>query len=444
MARRIGSGWPVAVVFFVMLWSSGCGRFFLSEEASQSPAVAANDGFGPAPSTASVWVELIAPDFVGVVGKAFDGIDSTVADAAIVELLSPPIEVIDVDPLFGPLSVVSGLDVVRIDGGFFVVWAEFSGPMWGQFTDLSLSPIGSPIELLASTPVPARAQGRLDLTVYFVDYADRVVVFIDEGADLSYVVVNTAERELSTVATLPGPIPWSDVSFNPNPNRLPFMVSYLAPEGDLNAPFRVQAAFLAFNPIADLLSVQCIADVSGRSTNDFNNVAGDTHPFNVRYVVYDERDGDIFGAFVNDRCDVSPEFLLGSRNINDTTGNTITRSFFPMDVRFDSNGNGLLALKQAVPAQGVVGGVTFIVSVLPLEFDGFVISGGAMRPIGLPRRFGDPYTNRTFELRSDFEAFKLVFDEAEIDSDRLPVPGTWGVLFNALDANGDTLGSRRR
>jgi hypothetical protein len=448
--HRKGSWWATiafrSFALVMAVFALGCGRFFLSDEISRIPAVAAADGFGPAPATATVWVEVVAPGFLGVVGKAFDEPDSITADAAPLKSLSPPIAIVHIPGVPDSTDAVAGLDVVRIDGGFFVVWqlkgsSIFTGgSTWGLFTDLALNPSGSPILLFASSPLPTPAQARNELWAYYAGYRDRLVVLTTaDGAQLTYAVIDSQTRQVLNVSELPDQMPFADVSYDPGPNRPPFMVSYLSPEGDLTDPFRVRAAFLDFDAPAESLLVRCRADVSEKSSNDFNNTAGATHPFDLRYVVWDERDGDIFGAFVRDDCATSPEFFLGTRSIVSALGGQPARSFFPMDVRFDSTGNGLVAMKQAIPSNLVLSGITFVVSVLPLEFDGLVISGGAVRPVGLPRRRGVPYSNRTFQLRSDFEAFKLVFDEVEIDEDRAPMPSTWRVLFNALDATGDTI-----
>jgi len=445
------SSWWTTIAFrslalVLAVFTLGCGRFYLSDEVSRSPAVAAADNSASGPSTtATVWVEVVAPGFLGVVGKVFDDPNSVNADSTPLKSLSPPIPVTYLPGVSDPTEAVSGLDVVRIDGGFFVVWQLkgaallTGGPTWRLFTDPALNPSGSPILLFDPSQLPAPAQARNELWAYYVYYRHRLVVLSDT-LRLTYAIIDSQTHELLNVSELPDQMPYADVSYNDNPNRLPFMATYLSPEGDLTDPFRVSAAFIDFLDLdARYLSVRCRANVSATSSNDFNNTAGATHPSGNRYVVWDERDGDIFGTFVRDDCVAGPESFLGTRSIVGALGGQPSRRYFPMDVRFDSSGDGLVAMKQAIPSNLILSGITFVVSILSLEFDGLRISGGAVRPVGLPQRRGVPYSNRTFQLRSDFEAFKLVFDEVEIDEDRLPIPSTWRVLFNALDAVGDTI-----
>jgi len=436
-----------SLVLLSTLFAPGCGRFYLSGGVARSPAVAAADNSTSGPSTtATVWVEAVEPGFVRVVGKVFDNPDSVSADAAPVKSLSDPIATVAVSGVLDATDAVSGLDVVRTDAGFFVVWQEkglalFSaGPTWGLFTDTALNPIGSPILLFDHSPVPAPSQGRNEIWVFYVYYVRRVVVLTIDSPQLNYAVLDSDTRELRNVSQLPGRMLRADVSYEANPNRSPFMVTYLEAEGDLDDPFRVRAAFFDFyDSLSEYLSLQCVADVSHRSSHDFNNTAGASHPSGDRYVVWDERDGDVFGTFVRDDCAAGFETYLGTRSIASASGGSPSGVYFPMDVRFDERGNGLVAMKQALASNLVSNGITYVVSVLPLRFDGLRMSGRGMRPIGLAQRQGVPYSNRTFQLRSDVEGFKLVFDEVAIEPNSLAIPSRWRVLFGALDARGVTL-----
>lgn len=435
-----------------ILATFACGRFYLSDGVSRSPAVATStdgfsSGFGPPPSTATVWVEQISPDALAVVGKAFHGFGSDLADAAPVRTISDPVPVAGRDPLDDPTSGIAGLAVVRINGGFFVVWMELNGPIRARFTDLSLTPTAPAFTILDFVGEPLRSQGRFKLWTFFVESRDRIVVFWDISAtSISYAVIDAlGGAVLDGVQVLPERAPYADVSYAPDSQRTaPFMLTYLLPEGDLDDPFTVYAALLSFDVDARSLVVNCRTDVSGRSTNNFNNVAGAAHPEGNRFVVYDERNGDLFGRFITENCSRAPEIPLGTRRIVSDTGQVPRREFLPLDVEFESSGAGLVALKQAVPNNSVDGGRVFIVSVVPLvcRFSPCRIVAGPLDPVGVSMRDGVPYTNRSFQLSWGFvdDVFKLVFDEAAIDApSTLAIPSTWRVLFDALDASGSTV-----
>lgn len=424
----------MAFIGVAVALAGGCERYYLSDEPSRSPAISTQDGTA-APSTAVAWVERVDEGSVQVVGKAFDGTDSASASAAPVKALSPtiPIFVEGGGALFDPTSAVSGLEIVYVRTGFVVIWMQKGGPTWAQFTDLALDRVGAPIQILTLTPLPSSAQTRHEMSGYYLDYRDRVVVFMDVGSGgrWTHAVLNPTTRELLTVEELPDPGPYGDVSYDPNPNRPPFTFAFLSPLGDLDDPFRVRVALLGYNVLTESVLAVCRTDVSTPSV-ELNNVAAGTQLAGNRYVVWDERNGDLYGTFVNSSCGVGPPAYLGTRRIQNDNPETISaRAYLPMDVRFDSNGDGVVALKEGLVNPQVRGNVTHVVSVLPLRFDGLRLNPEPLRRIGLARRFGLPYSNRSFQLVADLDGFKLVFDETRYDGGA-PYPDTWRALFTTI------------
>jgi hypothetical protein len=414
---------------------------------------------------ATVWVQQISEDEIAVVGKVFDSASSDDADVATVRTLSAPIP-FALPPLceeggaceiLDPTDAIAGVTVARIEtvsglnDGFFVGWIEKGGPLIGQFTDLDLIATGPPIVIVPSLVAPGRVQGRHKMWAYYVPYNNRLVLFWDAVEEtfptpkIGYAIVDETDQALLNVSRLAPVALWADVSFSSNPNRRPpFMLTYASPTGDLDDPFEVHAAMIDFNtPATDLLG-GCTAVVLGAGApgaKQIAHVTGAFHPFGTRVVIHDERDGIVYGNVVSDDCFVGAETVLGNRLVLSSGGSFTTRPALPMDLQFNPAGDGLLALKQGMPNEDLVGGRAFIVSVMPIDYDAGFVFGGPLNPVGVLERSGNPYSNRSFELGwNRFEGvFELVFDEVQLDTNALSVVTTWRVLYNALDSSGATV-----